>query len=88
MKVSTLFDASGKIHALYRSSAQPGAPALRFRPAPGYRVELLEIPAELQHLNLGQLHGAVKVHLGPGSPRLLSRSGRADAAEGLLDRDT
>ena len=76
MKVITLFDADGKIHALFRPSQQPAAPALQFRPDPGYRVEHLEVPAEMQNLKLAQLHRTLHVDLSQGSPRLLPRSPR------------
>jgi hypothetical protein len=40
MKVMTLFDASGTIHALFQSSTHSEAPVLRFQPAPGWWVFL------------------------------------------------
>jgi hypothetical protein len=75
MKVVTLYDASGKIHALFRPSAHPSAPALQFRLASGFRVEHLEVPAELEHLKLGQIHRALRVEDSSGSIRLVRRSG-------------
>lgn len=70
MKVVALFDETGKIHALYQPSNEPDAPQLRFHPGAGQRAEILEVPAELQHLKLGQLHAAIHVELGGGAARL------------------
>lgn len=74
MRVTTLFDAAGKIHALFRPSTEANAPAVQFRPAPGHRVEILEVPPEAQHLNLAQLHRALHVDTSQGSPRLRLQS--------------
>ena len=73
MKVLALFDENGKIHALFHASTQTGAPALRFRPAPGHRVETLEVPSELQHRKLAEIHAEMQVDLGNGPARLVAR---------------
>jgi hypothetical protein len=74
MQVMTLFDGSGKIHALFKPSANSDAPKLRFHPAPGHQVEMLEVPAELRGHKLAQLHGALQVDLSQGTPRLRARA--------------
>jgi hypothetical protein len=77
MKVMTLFDASGTIHALFQSSTHSEAPVLRFQPAPGQLVEILEVPTEFRHMTIGQIHNALQVDHGRGSLRLVSRSARS-----------
>jgi hypothetical protein len=74
MKVITLFDEAGKVHALFHPSGKPDAPQLQFVPAPGQRVETLEVPIELQSLKPEQIHVAVFVDLGSGAPVLAKRS--------------
>lgn len=73
MKVMALFDERGKIHALFHPSSEPNAPTLSFRPVAGQRVEMLEIPVELQGLAPAQLHAAVFVDLSSGKPTLAKR---------------
>jgi hypothetical protein len=74
MQVQVLFDAKGQVHALYRATTQRNAPQLELRPARGQRVALLEVPAELQALELRELHAAVTVKLQKDGPRLLKRA--------------
>ncbi len=73
MKILALFDESGRIHALFHPSKEPDAPRFRFRPGAGQRAETLEVPAEFHHLKAGQLHAAIQVELGSGTPRLVAR---------------
>ena len=74
MKVMALFDETGKVHALFHPSGKPDAPVLQFVPAPGQRVENLEVPVELQDLKPHQLHAVVYVDHSSGSPVLVKRS--------------
>ncbi len=76
MQVMTLFDAQGKIHALFQPSTEAGAPAVRFHPEAGHQVALLDVPSELQHLKLAQLHAALRVDLTQDKPRLLAHAGK------------
>lgn len=71
MHVHVLFDAKGKVHALFHPSTEAGAPQLEFRPARGQRTALLEVPAELQKLEARELHAAVSVKLHKDGPRLI-----------------
>jgi hypothetical protein len=73
MKVVALFDADGKVHALFHPSKEKDAPQFHFRPGAGHRVETLEVPVELRHLGPAALHRAVKVELGGGAPRLVAQ---------------
>jgi hypothetical protein len=75
MKVTALFDETGKVHALFIPSDKPDAPQLQFRPAEGQRVEVLELSKELVALTPTQLHAAVYVDLSSGAPRLARRTG-------------
>jgi hypothetical protein len=72
MKVLTLFDEKGKIHALFHPSKHRDAPQFRFHPATGHRAEVLDVPAELQHLKPAQLHSSVRVDLDKRGPRLVA----------------
>ncbi len=76
MQVMTLFDAQGKIHALFQPSTEPGAPAFRFHPAAGHRAALLDVPAELQNMKLAQLHAALRVDVSQAHPRLLAQAAK------------
>ena len=73
MKVLALFDKGGKIHALFHPSTEADAPQLRFHPERGRRAEMLGVPAELQHLEPGQLHAALRVDLAGRKPRLAAQ---------------
>ncbi len=74
MKVIALFDETGKVHALFHPSGKPDAPVLQFAPARGQRVEIIEVPVELQDLKPHQLHAAVYVDHSSGRPVLAKRS--------------
>ena len=74
MKVTALFDETGKVHALFHPSGKPDAPVLHFVPAHGQRVATLDIPVELEHLKPHQLHAAVRVEHRSGKPELVKRS--------------
>jgi hypothetical protein len=71
MHVQVLFDTRGKVHALFHPSKEAGAPQLEFRPARGQRAALLKVPAELEGLQLRELHAAVAVKLQKEGPRLV-----------------
>lgn len=71
MQITALFDSTGKIHALFKPSAEANAPVLQFQPAAGHRVEQLEVPSGLHQLGIGQLHRAVHVDLSGSKPRLV-----------------
>jgi hypothetical protein len=73
MQVHVLFDAKGKVHALFHPSTEAGAPQLEFHPARGQRTALLEVPAGLEKLEPRELHAAVSVKLHKDSPRLIKR---------------
>ncbi len=73
MKVVALFEANGKLHALFHPSTHPDAPRLNFRCAKGQRTELLEVPVELESLTPSQLHAAIYVDLSSGAPVLARR---------------
>jgi hypothetical protein len=76
-----LFDKRGKIHALFHPSTEADAPRLRFHPEPGRRAEMLDVPADLHHLNPGQLHAALRVDLAGGKPRLAAQKKKQTAAQ-------
>jgi len=73
MHVQVLFDATGKVHALFHASSEADAPQLEFRPARGQRAALLEVPAELEGHTPRALHAAVAVKLHKDGPRLVRR---------------
>jgi hypothetical protein len=73
MHVQVLFDAKGKVHALFHPSKEADAPRLEFRPARGQRAALLEVPPELEGLKPRELHAAVVVKLQKEGPRLVKR---------------
>lgn len=79
MKVLALFDKRGKIHALFHPSTEADAPQLTFHPGQGRRAEMLDVPAELHHLNPGQLHAALRVELAGGRPRLAAQKKKRSA---------
>ena len=70
MHVQVLFDAKGKVHALFHPSTETDAPQLQFHPARGQRVALLQVPADFESLEPRQLHLAVSVKLRKDGPRL------------------
>ena len=73
MHVQVLFDAKGKVHALFHAAKNADAPRLEFRPARGQRTALLEVPVELAGLKPRELHAAVAVKLHKEGPRLMKR---------------
>jgi hypothetical protein len=73
MHIQVLFDAKGKVHALFHPSKEADAPRLEFRPARGQRAALLEVPPELEGLRPRELHAAVLVKLQKEGPRLVKR---------------
>ena len=81
MKLLALFDKTGKIHALFQPSTEGDAPQLSFHPQAGRRAAMLDVPAELHHLNPGQLHAALRVELRGGTPRLAAQTRRPGAAK-------
>jgi hypothetical protein len=72
MKVSVLFDDTGTIYSLFIPSGDPSGPQVAFRPGPGHRTELLEVPAQLRSLRPAALHRALRVDLAATGPRLVS----------------
>ena len=70
MRVQVLFDAKGKVLALFHPAGETDAPRLEFHPARGQRVALLQVPADLVSLEPRQLHLAVSVKLRKDGPRL------------------
>lgn len=75
MHVHVLFDAKGKVHALFHPATEADAPRLEFHPGRGQRTALLQVPAELASLAPHQLHRAVSVKLHKDGPRLVGRKG-------------
>ena len=73
MHVQVLFDAKGKIHALFHPVTEADAPRLEFHPVRGQRVALLEVPAELRELKPRELHAATSVQIRKEGPRLVRR---------------
>ena len=73
MHIQVLFDAKGKVHALFHPSKEANAPRLEFRPARGQRTALLEVPPELEGLEPRAFHVAVAVKLQKDGPRLVKR---------------
>jgi hypothetical protein len=73
MHVQVLFDAEGKVHAVFHSSREANAPKLEFRPENGQRAALLEVPPELEGLKPREFHAAVLVTLQKDGPRLVKR---------------
>jgi hypothetical protein len=73
MHVHVLFDAKGKVHALFHPSTEKDAPQLEFRPARGQRTALLEVPAGLEKLEPRELHAAVSVKVQKDGMRLIRR---------------
>ena len=73
MRVQVLFDAKGKVQALYQPAGETDAPRLEFHPVRGQRVALLQVPADLVSLELRQLHLAVSVKIHKDGPRLVKR---------------
>ena len=73
MHVQVLFDAKGKVHALFHPSRETDAPRLEFHPARGQHVALLQVPVDLASLEPRQLHLAVSVKLQKDGPRLVRR---------------
>jgi hypothetical protein len=72
MHVHVLFDAKGKVLALFHPAGETDAPRLEFHPARGQRVGLLQVPADLVSLEPRQLHLAVSVKLHKDGPRLVT----------------
>jgi len=72
MHVHVLFDAKGKVLALFHPAGETDAPRLEFHPARGQRVALLQVPADLESLEPRQFHLAVSVKLHKDGPRLVS----------------
>jgi hypothetical protein len=73
MHVQVLFDAKGKVHALFHPSQDADPPRLELRPARGQRAALLEVPTELEGFEPRALHAAVAVKLQKQGPRLVKR---------------
>ncbi len=71
MQIQVLFDAKGKVHALFHPSKEADAPRLELRPARGQRAARLEVPAELEGLTARELHVAVVVKLQKEGPQLV-----------------
>ena len=71
MHVQVLFDAKGKVYAVFHPSKEADAAQLEFRPARGQRAALLEVPPELEGLNPREFHVAVAVKLQKEGPRLV-----------------
>ena len=73
MHVQVLFDAKGRVQALFHPVMEADAPHLEFHPARGQRVALLEVPAELRELKPRELHAAAAVQIRKEGPRLVRR---------------
>ena len=73
MHVQVLFDATGKVHAVFHPSSEADAPRLALRPARGQRAAFPEVPGDLEGLTPRALHAAVAVKLQKQGPRLVKR---------------
>jgi hypothetical protein len=73
MHVQVLFDAKGRVHALFHPVTESDAPRLEFHPARGQRTALLEVPIELRGLKPRELHASASVQVRKEGPRLIKR---------------
>lgn len=86
MHVQVLFDAKGKVLALFHPAGRADGPLLEFHPARGQRAALLQVPAELVSLEPRQLHLAVSVKVHKDGPRLVASKGWGDHASSVPRR--
>jgi hypothetical protein len=80
MKVVVLFDSGGDVGAILhpalsarKKEASEEQAVGGFIPQDGQHTAILEVPPELQHLGLRELHDSVRVEVAGGSPRLVKK---------------
>ena len=71
MDVHVLFNASGKVLAVFRPSSDADAPRLELVPGRGQRTARFAVPHELKELPLRQLHARISVKPHKDGPRLV-----------------
>jgi hypothetical protein len=82
MMVAVLFDEAGEVGAILHPAFKSGNDASKeevvrgFIPQDGQHSAMLEVPSELQHLGIRELHDSVRVEVTGGSPRLVAKKER------------